>query len=52
VPKADEAHGFCMKCMYHTCVQCGGSERCVPFERKIEEHEKRTRARQSFLDNL
>lgn len=52
VPKADEAHGFCMKCMYHTCVQCGGADRCTPFEAKIEAYEKKMAARARFLESL
>jgi len=48
----DTERGFCLKCMHHTCVRCGGSDRCTPFEKKIEEHEKAYRARQRLLGAL
>ncbi len=50
--RADQDVGFCMKCMHHTCVECGGSERCVPFEKKIDEYEKRHAARQRLIGAL
>ena len=40
VPDVTADRGFCLKCMHHTCLRCGGSERCTPFEKKIEAYER------------
>lgn len=52
VPDVNADRGFCVKCMHHTCLRCGGSERCTPFEAKIEAYEKRHHARQNLLASM
>lgn len=41
LPNGQEARGFCHKCMQPVCVECGGSERCDPFEKKLLRMEAR-----------
>jgi hypothetical protein len=45
MPTRDTPAGFCQKCFYPTCLACGGTERCTPFEKRIEAYEKRMRFR-------
>ncbi len=52
VPDVNADRGFCLKCMYHVCLECGGADRCTPFEKKIEEHEKRHNARQRLIASM
>ena len=42
-PKADpsEMGGFCRLCMKHVCKKCEALGKCVPFERRLEEIERR-----------
>lgn len=35
VETPDQPTGFCMLCFYPTCLKCGGSEKCEPFEKKL-----------------
>lgn len=52
VPRSTDDFGFCRKCYRHVCLSCGGTERCTPFEKKIEEYEKRFNQRARFLQSL
>jgi len=40
-PSAKEPSAFCTMCMRATCLPCGGSLRCDPFEKKLERIESR-----------
>jgi hypothetical protein len=44
-PLPDEPYGFCTKCYQPTCLKCGGSERCAPFEAKLARYEAKMRLR-------
>ncbi len=52
VPDVNADRGFCLKCMYHTCLACGGSERCTPFEAKIAAMEKRHYQRERLVASM
>jgi len=46
-PKQDpsELGGFCRLCMKHICKNCACKAECSPFEKKLEEMERRERFR-------
>lgn len=52
VPDVNADRGFCLKCMHHTCLRCGGSERCAPFEKKIEAMEAGSRQAARFMNQV
>lgn len=39
--KADQG-GFCVPCFKPVCGPCADNGRCTPFERKLEQYERRT----------
>ncbi|TAL28997.1 MAG: hypothetical protein EPN98_21380 [Phenylobacterium sp.] len=44
VPKANEPEvGFCTRCFARECIRCARKGVCVPFMKKIESHERRSR---------
>ncbi len=49
-PKEDPSKmgGFCTMCMSHTCAKCAGEGSCTPFEKKLEEMERRDRFRKAL----
>ena len=42
-PKPGDPMGFCHMCFKPVCLRYGRSERCDPFERKLEEIERQGR---------
>ena len=52
-PRCDptEAGGFCRLCYSLVCPRCAGGA-CTPFEKKLDEYEKRMAGRQSFLKGM
>ena len=42
-----EAGGFCRMCMKPICGPCADEGCCVPFEKRLEEDERRYRLRQA-----
>ena len=51
-PFADPASfgGFCRMCMRHICGPCAGKHECTPFEKKLEEMERRDRFLRAVKD--
>jgi hypothetical protein len=47
-PASGEPFGFCNLCFKSTCLTCGGSLKCDPFEKKLERMEKRQRFLSTF----
>lgn len=46
---ADEVGGFCRVCMSMVCPGCLATDRCDPYERKLERIEARERLLRSVL---
>jgi len=42
-PAPGEPVGFCHMCFKQVCLSCGRSDRCDPFEKKLERLEQRGR---------
>jgi len=42
-PKPGEPSGFCHMCFCPVCLECGKSDRCDPFEKKLDRLEARAR---------
>lgn len=42
-----ELGGFCRMCMKHICGPCADKGACVPFEKKLEEFERKARFHQA-----
>jgi hypothetical protein len=42
-PGPQDPAGFCHMCFSPVCLTCGASERCDPFEKKLERIEQRSR---------
>jgi hypothetical protein len=42
-PAPGAPYGFCTLCFKPTCLRCGGSLRCDPFEKKLERIERRSK---------
>lgn len=45
---ASDAGGFCMRCAAAICGPCADHGKCVPFERKLEQMERRDRLLRSI----
>lgn len=48
IKSKDDPLGFCHKCFYPLCIKCGATNRCEPFEKKLE----RIEARDRMLKNI
>lgn len=46
-PDIEEPGAACRRCMKPVCLRCHDLGRCVPFERKIERMEARSRLRRA-----
>jgi hypothetical protein len=44
--------GFCRSCFTHVCPRCNATGVCTPFEKKLEEYEKRTARRDSLFRSM
>lgn len=51
-PGSGRVRGWCMRCSGPTCGKKPCESRCVPFERAIEEQERRIRLRQAVSRNF
>ena len=47
-PMQDEPTGFCHMCFKQVCLECGKSDKCDPFEKKLERMEQRSRLLKSI----
>ncbi len=46
--EADQLGGFCRMCMKHICGRCADEGSCRPFEKKLDEYERRMRLHQEL----
>lgn len=50
--RTEDQGGFCVKCFKGVCGPCADLGRCTPFEKKIEEYERRAIAQRNLAREL